>query len=302
MTTEPEPTVAVVGSYNHALTMTVAAIPNPGETVLGASFDEGVGGKGSNQAIAADRLGGQDDVHRSGRDNRSADAAFELWAEHDVRIVVERETDDHAGVGFVMVAPDAENAIAVAPGANQQLDGAVVREQADAIGGAGVVLSQLEIDDEPVLATGEVAPDRDTVIVLHPAPARELPPRVYELADVITPNEAEARVLGGADGDVEPAALAARIRDRGAGNVILTLGGDRALVLTDDGRTHIEPVTVDIVDTTGAGDAFNAGLAVALAEGCEPIPPPARFAARAGAAACTAYEVVPALPTRAALP
>jgi ribokinase len=164
-----------------------------------------------------------------------------------------------------------------------------------------VVLSQLEIDDEPVLATGEVARDRDTVFVLNQAPARELPPRVYELADVITPNEAEARVLSGADEDVEPAALAARIRDRGAGIVVLTLGGDGALVLTDDGRIYIEPVTVDVVDTIGAGDAFNAGLAVALAEGCELVPA-ARFAARAGAAACTAYEVVPALPTRAALP
>lgn len=301
MGTDDAPAVAVVGSYNHALTMTVDAIPDPGETVLGHTFEEGVGGKGSNQAIAAARLGA--DATFIGRlgDDRFAEAAVELWADNDVRALVERDSTVHTGVGFVIVAEDGENAITVAPGANTELDVADVRRQADVIGAADVVLSQLETETEPVVATGELAAERDSTFVLNPAPARELPGHLFQLADVVTPNEAEARVLAGADASADPADLAARIRELGAATVVLTLGGDGALVLTEDGLTRIDPVPVDVVDTTGAGDAFNAGLAVALAEGRDLVAA-ARFAARAGAAACTAYEVVPALPTRRSLP
>lgn len=301
MGTDGQPAVTVVGSYNHALTMTVGDIPAPGETVLGHSFEEGVGGKGSNQAIAAARLGA--DATFIGRlgDDRFADAADALWAENDVRAVVDRDSGVHTGVGFVVVAEDGENAITVAPGANTELDATDVRRHADVVGRADVVLSQLETATEPVVAAGEVAADSDTTFVLNPAPARELPDHLLELADVVTPNEAEARVLAGADRTAEPAELASRLREAGAASVVVTLGGDGALVVSDDGRTHIDPVPVDVIDTTGAGDAFNAGLAVALAEGRDLVAA-ARFAARAGAGACTAYEVVPALPTRDTLP
>ncbi|MFB6360848.1 MAG: ribokinase [Halobacteriales archaeon] len=301
MATEGEAAVAVVGSYNHALTMTVGDIPAPGETVLGHSFEEGVGGKGSNQAIAVARLGA--DARFIGRlgDDRFADAAEALWAENGVRTHVERDPDVHTGVGFVVVAENGENAITVAPGANSELDEADVRQHADVIGAADVVLCQLETETTPVITTGEIASERDTTFVLNPAPARQLPERLLELADVLTPNRAEAKVLTGADAAVEPVELAASLRESGAANVVLTLGGDGALVLTEAGPTDIDPVQVDVVDTTGAGDAFNAGLAVALTEGRD-IEAAARFAARAGAAACTAYEVVPALPRRGSLP
>lgn len=155
----------------------------------------------------------------------------------------------------------------------------------------------------PVVATGELAAEHDTTFVLNPAPARELPAELYELGDVLTTNEAETRALAGvgADQAADPSSLAAALLARGVGAVVLTLGGDGALVVTPDGETAIDPVAVEVVDTTGAGDASTAGLAVALVEGRDLVGA-ARFAGRAGAAACTGYEVVPALPTRAELP
>lgn len=301
MATEPSPEVAVVGSYNHGLTMAVEAIPEPGETVLGWDFAEGVGGKGSNQAIAASRLGAKATFVGRVGDDRFAEPAFDLWADNDVTARVERDPEAHTGVGIVVVDEAGENAIAVAPGANGEVDADDVRANAAVIAEADVVLCQLETEDEPVIATGQVAAEHDTTFVLNPAPARELPLKLYELADVLTPNEAEARTLAGDDGSATPSELAATIRARGTDAVVLTLGGDGALVVTADGETSIDPVDVDVVDTTGAGDAFNAGIAVALAEG-QPLVDAARFGCRAGAGACTGYEVVPALPTRSELP
>lgn len=301
MATEPRPTVTVVGSYNHALTMTVEDIPSPGETVLGWDFAEGVGGKGSNQAVAAARLDARASFVGRVGDDRFAETAFQLWDEEGVTPHVERDPETHTGVGIVVVDEDGENAIAVAPGANGRLNAAAVHDHADAIAMADVVLCQLETEDEPVIAAGELAAEHDTTFVLNPAPARDLPAELMELVDVLTPNEAEARALAGIDRTAQPSEIATAIRDRGVRAVVLTLGSDGALVVTGDAQTPIDPVGVDVVDTTGAGDAFNAGLAVALAEG-KGLLEATRFANRAGAGACTGYEVVPALPTREDLP
>ena len=303
-TEEPTETanVAVVGSYNHGLTMSVSDIPVPGETVLGGDFEEGVGGKGSNQAVAAARLGA--DATFVGRvgDDRFADDALALWDEEDVTAAVERVPDTHTGVGFVVVEEGGENAIAVAPGANARLDGEAVRGSREAIADADVALAQLEIEDDPVAATADLVAGTDTEFVLNPAPARELPADLLSGVDVLTPNRTEANVLAGhpPDADREPAALARDLLDRGPEAVVLTLGGEGALVVTDESETSVPPVEVDVTDTTGAGDAFNAGFAVARGEGADLVTA-AEFGCRAGALACTDYEVVPALPDREAV-
>jgi len=314
MTTE-KATVAVVGSYNHGLTMSVPDIPVPGETVLGSDFEEGVGGKGSNQAVAAARLGA--DATFVGRvgDDRFADDAVALWDEEGVDAAVERVPGEHTGVGFVVVEDEGENAIAVAPGANARLDGEAVRAERQAIADADVLLTQLEIEDEPVAAAASVAASVDagdaatsaaaatpTEVVLNPAPARELPAEILSRVDVLTPNRTEANILLGhpPDADRDPAALARELLELGPSAVVLTLGGDGALVVTGEQETSVPPADVDVVDTTGAGDAFNAGLAVARGEGASLVEA-AEFGCRAGGLACTAYEVVPALPEREAV-
>jgi ribokinase len=297
------PTVAVVGSYNHGITMTVDAIPVPGETVLGEDFTEGVGGKGSNQAVAASRLGA--DVSFVGRvgEDRYADRAFDLWNREGVDASAVTRTDGiHTGVGIVLVEDAGENAIGVAPGANGALDAADVRDAAGTVEAADVVLTQLETEIEPVAATLSLAVDAGTSAILNPAPATELPPDLLATADFLTPNRSEARLLTGVDpdADVEDAALARDLVEMGANVVVLTQGGDGALVVTASDVTSIPAPDVDVVDTTGAGDAFNAGFAVALAEGADPVAA-ARFATHTGALACTDYEVVPALPDRDAV-
>lgn len=295
--------ITVVGSYNHGLTMSVPSLPVPGETVLGGEFQEGVGGKGSNQAVAAARLGANGVfVGRIG-DDHFGDDALALWEREGVDAThVDRIEDTHTGVGFVIVDEGGENAIAVAPGANARLGADGVEAASRAIQAADVVLTQLEIATEPVRTALELADESDIPGVLNPAPARELPPAVFESVSFLTPNRTEARILTGhaPDADVDDESIAAGLRDRGVSTVILTQAADGALVVTGEKTVSIPAPDVDVVDTTGAGDAFNAGFAVALAEGRDPVPA-ARFACRTGSLACTAYEVVPALPTRGAV-
>lgn len=304
MGTDPgDPAVAVVGSYNHGLTMAVPSLPAPGETVLGGDFVEGVGGKGSNQAVGAARLGAS--VSFVGRlgDDRFGDRAVELWADEGVGADNVRRTDEtHTGVGFVIVDDDGENAISVAPGANSHLSPADVRAAREPIRSADVLLCQLETDLDPVIEAARIAADAGTEVILDPAPARELAESLLEHVDVLTPNRGEACTLAGHDptADVPVPALLDSLSELGVGTTVLTLGADGAVVDDGGAREHVDAVDVEVVDTTGAGDAFNAGLAVARAEG-KPIVEASRFGCVCGGLSCTGIEVVPALPDRSAV-
>jgi len=291
--------VAVVGSYNAGYVAGVPHFPVAGETVTAGGYEEVVGGKGSNQAVAAARLGA--DVSFVGRvgEDRHAETAFDLWDREGIDATAVSRCEEPTGVGIVLVDETGENEIVVVPGANHELGREGVERAADAIGACEVLLVQLEIDDEAVAAAVGVGADRGLDVVLDPAPARELPPEVLERADYLTPNETEARILAGhpPDSDVDDATVSERLRSLGVGTVVLTLGADGALV--DDGeRTRVPAPDVDPVDTTGAGDAFNGAFAVALAAGETPVAA-ARFGCGAGAASVTGFDVVPSLPSRA---
>ncbi|ERG88328.1 MAG: sugar kinase, ribokinase family [halophilic archaeon J07HX5] len=299
VTDTASPAVVVVGAYNHGVTMRVPAIPVPGETVTGDSYAEGPGGKGSNQAVAAARLGAA--VSFVGRvgDDRFGEQARALWDREGVTAFVET-VDKPTGVGFVIVDETGENAITVAPGANDTLDGAAVRATADTVAAADVALVQLEIGDEPVATTVDLAAANSTETVLNPAPARTLPSAVLDRVDVLTPNRTEARALAGLapDADVADETVAASLLDRGPDAVVLTQGAAGALVHTPSQTTTVPGPSVKVVDTTGAGDAFNAGFAVARAEGTT-LADAARFGTVVGSLTCTGSEVIPALPDRA---
>lgn len=304
MATEPDPPqVAVVGSYNHGLSMAVEALPAPGETVLGGDFAEGVGGKGSNQAVGAARLGAATSFVGCIGEDRFGDAAVDLWADEEVDADDVRRTDaTHTGVGFVIVDDSGENAISVAPGANSRLSAADVRDAAGTIRSADVLLCQLETELDPVIEAAAVATDAGTEVILNPAPARDLPASLLATVDVLTPNRGEACILAGHDptADVPESSLLDSLSDLGVPGTALTLGADGVLVDDDGAREHVDPIDVDVVDTTGGGDAFNAGVAVARAEG-QPLTEAVRFGTVCGGLACTAFEVVPALPDRAAV-
>lgn len=297
------PTIAVVGSYNVGLTMQVPRFPVPGETVIGRGFEQGGGGKGSNQAIAAARLGAESlFVGKVGAD-RYADDARALW-NHEGVIVdnVTEVPESHTGAGFVIVDEDGENEITVAPGANQRLSAADIHDAGRAIDRADALLVQMEIPDEPIRASVEAAADAGVDVVFNPAPAREIAPEILSHVDYLTPNQNEARILVGDDPGAERSdeAVAEELLDLGADTVVMTRGADGALVATDEEIHEIPSWSVDALDTTGAGDSFNGAFAVALAEG-RPVEDATAFACAAGALAVTAAEVIPGLPTREAV-
>lgn len=298
-TERESPVVTVVGSYNVGLTMQVPRFPVPGETIVGQNFAEGAGGKGSNQAIAASRLDGETAfVGRVGTD-RYGDDAHELWEREGVDASdVGRDPETHTGAGFVIVDRDGENEITVAPGANAELSAAHVDSAADAIADSDVLLVQLEIGDEPIERAIEVAVEADVDVVLNPAPMREIESHVLAGVDYLTPNQNEARLLAGIDAadDRDDRAVASVLAERVEGTVVMTVGGDGALIVDDE--VHAVPApSVEAIDTTGAGDAFNAAFAVALAEEMT-LHDAVSFGCTTGALSVTKSEVIPGLPTR----
>jgi ribokinase len=258
------PDVYVVGSINVDLVVTGAALPRPGETVAGGRFERHGGGKSANQAVAAARRGARVRmVGAVGDDELGAEALGLLEAEGIDVSGVARLEGRPTGVALIVVDAAGENQIAVASGANAELDAAAVEH---GLRGAteGVVLLGLEVPDAPVLAGARAARAAGLGVVLNPAPARELPAELLDLSPLLTPNRDEAGALAGEDGaEAAARALAART----GAPVVVTLGADGVLVLDGDAAERIPAPRVDAVDTTGAGDAFNGALACELAAG-----------------------------------
>lgn len=295
------PRIAVVGSFALGLTMKVDRFPGRGETLLGTGYRVDHGGKGSNQAVACARLGARVSfVARIGCDT-FGEMALELYRSEGVDATgVCRTSGAPTGVGFILVkAASGENCIALDPGANELLTAEAVRESRGALASAHVVLTQLEIPAAAADAALEEGRARGAITVLNPAPARPLPPETLRRADILTPNETEAKVLLGhpADAGIPPGDLACELMARGSNHVVLTLGGDGALIVTEEKQTRVPAIGVPVVDTTGAGDAFNAGLAVALASGAD-LESAVQFAVVTGGLAVTREGVIPALPRR----
>ncbi|MFC8598126.1 ribokinase [Isoptericola sp. NPDC057191] len=289
--------VVVVGSANVDLVVDVPRHPGGGETVLGGDLRRSPGGKGANQAAGAARAGGADTsfLGAVGRDDSAALLLASL-RRSGVRTDLVWRLDVPTGTALITVSPDGENAIVVAPGANSHL--AVERPQAERIAAADVVVAQLEVPVDVVLAAArERRPG--VPLVLNAAPSRALPDALWDAVDVLVVNEHEAADLAGdaaaaADGD--PEALAAVLLRRVPAAVV-TLGGAGSLVARR-GRppVRVPAHRVEVVDTTGAGDVFCGVLAAALARG-EDLVTAARFAAAAGALAVTrrgAQDAVPA--------
>jgi ribokinase len=274
--------VVVVGSVNVDLVVSVPAFPRPGETVTGGTFARHGGGKGANQAVAAARLGASVALVGAVGDDDLADGALaELEAEGIDVGAVARLADAPTGVALITVDARGENTIAVASGANAQLDPEAVAAALEPrlTGEPGVVLLGHEVSEGVVLASARAAEAARWTIVLNPAPARELAGEMLALGPILTPNAAEAAALGGAE-DPEDAA-AALVRRTGA-PVLVTLGAAGALLAADGTHERLPAPEVDARDTTGAGDAFNGALAAELAAGA-PLADAARLAIAAAA-------------------
>jgi ribokinase len=292
--------IVVVGSLNVDVSLVAEHLPRPGETVRAHGLAVGPGGKGLNQAIAAARLGGR--VHLVGcvGEDRFAEIPEQALAEAGVETgLVRRLAGASTGTASIVVdAQTSQNAIAVAAGANGKLCADHVRDAINAFRASAVLLVQLEAPLETVEAALDQARDCRMTTVLDPAPARELPDSLLRKVDILTPNETEAEFLTGVPvRDVESAgAAASRLRERSLGDVVVTLGPAGCVWAWSSGFEHVPAPVVEPVDTTGAGDAFNGGIAVALARG-EGLAQALPLATRAGAASTLRRGAAAAMPT-----
>lgn len=295
--------ITVVGSYGAGLTMRSARMPVAGETLSDGEFSTSHGGKGSNQAVAAARLGSEVEILSAvGRDAFGA-AAFELWRQEGIAAEHVIRSDAATMVGVILVDSTGENRIVIAPGALDELSSRHIKEFESRIAASDLLIVSLEIPLEAALAALKIARENGVRTLLNPAPAQRIPDEAWQWIDVITPNATEGRIMLGLDpadatGETE---VISKLREVYGGIVVMTLGSSGAFV--DDGADQflVPPVTPRVVvDTTGAGDTFTGALGHALTRG-DDLRSATEFAAAAGAYAVGISEVIPSIPTAAEL-
>jgi len=283
--------VLVAGSANLDFVVHAARIPVPGETVLGSGFRTFPGGKGANQAVAAARAGGAPTTMllALGEDAAATELEASLGGA-GVALEIRRQPTLPTGVAFICVA-DGENAITVAPGANDALRPGDL----PALDEVGYLLLQLETPLDTVLAYARQARTAGVATVLNAAPARALPPELFDALDLLVVNEGELELLAGREGGL--AAAVARLR---VPRVVVTLGA-AGCIACDQGQWYLQPAfRVEAVDTTAAGDTFCGTLAAELARGAG-MAQALRVASAASALACTAHGAQSSIPARDAI-
>ncbi len=294
--------IVILGVFNADTTYRAERQPRLGETLAGLGFALGPGGKGSNQSVAAAKAGAE--VHfltRLGRD-AFADMARSIWAEAGVIPEIVEDPESHTGAAFIFVeAATGDNAIIIAPGAGGRISSADIAAREALIAGAAVFVTQLEQPLEPAMQALRIARAGGARTILNPAPATSLPEGMLALCDYVTPNESEAGMLTGLSvTTLEEARVAAgALRAAGAGAVILTLG-EKGALFHDGAQSTLVPAfdAGPVVETTGAGDAFNGAFAAALARGTAPLDA-VRFGCAAAAISVTRAGAAASMPTRA---
>jgi ribokinase len=297
-----KPWLTFMGSFIADLTFRAETLPAWGQTVLGSGFRIGAGGKGSNQAVAAARLGARVCViGRLGRDT-FGELARRTWAAEGIDTTFCTDTADHGtgAAAVILHAAHGDNAIVVDPGSGMHLTSGDVDAAAQRIAASAVFVTQLELSPAVVERALGIARNAGVVTILNPAPALALSADVYPLCDYLTPNESEAEGLVGFP--VSTVADAARAADlllaRGAKNVIVTLGENGALAMNGVMHEHIVAFRAGaVVETTGAGDAFNGALAVGLSEGMGLVEA-TRFGCAAGGLSVTKAGTSESMPAR----
>jgi len=276
--------------------------PRMGETIMGRGFALGPGGKGSNQAVAAARAGAETHILTRLAPDAFGAMARETWARAGVTPAVIESPGGYTGAACIFLDhATGDNAIIVCPGVAAELCEADVEAHAALIGGAAVFVTQLE---QPIAAARrglEIARAGGARTVLNPAPAAALPQGMLALCDFVTPNESEAEALTGlAVRDPESALAAAQaLRALGAGAAVVTLGAQGALYHDGARTAHLPALDAGpVLETTGAGDAFNGGFAAALARGADPLAA-ARFGCATASISVTRRGTAPAMPARA---
>lgn len=290
--------ILVVGSLNADLVVRTPRFPQPGETISGEDLLIIPGGKGANQAVAAARQGTATSmVGRVGNDSFGPTLIENLKRNHVDTSHVQTDPQAATGTAIIVVDANGQNSIVLSPGGNGRVTSADVEdirfEDYD------LLLLQLEIPMEAVLASARGAREAGLRILLNPAPARSIPAELLSLADFLIPNESELSLLTGQPvTDAISAEQAAKLLlEGGVQNVIVTLGANGALIVGKAGAKHIPAFNVDVVDTTAAGDAFIGGFASALLQN-KSMEEAVRYGCACGALAATKFGAQPSLPTK----
>ncbi|WP_049621312.1 ribokinase [Frateuria defendens] len=283
--------VVVVGSINMDLVTLAPRFAEPGETLLGERFLTIPGGKGANQAVAAARLGADVSLVGALGSDLFGDQLHAGLAAEGIALQHVRRVDGASGTASITVA-GGENQIVIVPAANWTVSPAQVEAAADSLARADAVLVQMEIPPETVEATLRLGQRLGVPVILNPAPARPLPVEWLRLARFLTPNQHELAILLGADPDEDFRALMARA----PAPVVLTRGAEGAWYRDGGEPQHQPGFRVEVVDTTGAGDTFNAALAVFLKDG---LGEAVRKACAAGALSVSRLGAQGGMPTRA---
>lgn len=304
------PNILVVGSLNADLVVRTPHFPQPGETISGEDLQVIPGGKGANQAVAAARLGANVSMlGRVGKDNFGDFLLDNLKAKHVDTTHIQRD-DSSTGTAIIVVDANGQNSIVLSAGANGKVSSADVEHASFST--FNLLLLQLEIPTPTVLSATKHAKENGVRIILNPAPAKQLPDELISLADFIIPNETELSLLTGMEvNDIPSAEKAAyALLNKGAQNVIVTLGSKGALIVNKDASTHVDTYQVDVVDTTAAGDAFIGGFATRLLDSASllgksqeqapafQITDAVRYGCACGALATTKFGAQPSLPNK----
>ena len=291
--------VVILGIYVADLAFRAGRQPEMGETILGTSFAMGPGGKGSNQTVAAARAGAAVTfITKLGKDN-FGDAALAMYELEGVKALAPQDPNVSTGAAYIFVQDGTgSNAIIVVPGAAGTITLDDVEENAATIRVAKVFMTQLEQPIPAAVRALEIAKEAGVITIFNPAPAAPLDDSIYKLCDYVTPNESEASMLTGVT--VTDLASAKKAADvliaKGAGAVLITLGGQGSLLHSKDISLHIPIFNAGkVVDTTGAGDAFNGGFAAALARGESPEAA-ARFGSATAGISVTRLGTAPSMP------
>ena len=262
--------IVVVGSFVFGITVRVPRMPVLGEVLIGDLFDMGPGGKGTNQAIAAARLGANIDLIALLGDDMFADIANQVFQSEGMRTDhIYLEKNINTGVGLVTLLESGDNCIVGHLGANTLMRPEHVDKAEDVIANCDIVLSQFEVPLGTVARAMELGRKHGAITIWNPAPAKRIPLDILSNIDLITPNETEARILLGLkpDDPISLKALCEHIGGLGVKSTVITMGKQGAMVIAGDDRQRIPAPKVNALDPTGAGDTFNAALAVGLGEG-----------------------------------
>jgi ribokinase len=291
--------ILVVGSLNADLVVQAPRFPQPGETISGGDLQIIPGGKGANQAVAAARQGTSVSMlGRVGNDSFGPELINNLKQNNVDTTHVQVDPQSATGTAIIVVDANGQNSIVLSPGGNGQVSRADVANVS--FSDYKLLLLQLEIPIEAVLAAARRAKESGLQVLLNPAPAYSLPDELISLSDFILPNETELSLLTNQPvHDISSAEKAAKtLLERGAQNAIVTLGANGALIVSSQQITHVNTYKVEVVDTTAAGDAFIGGFASALLQN-KSLEEAVRYGCACGALATTKFGAQPSLPTRA---